>query len=805
MRKLYFLILFILASPLLPAQDIETWVSEKKSVLYEKVYLHVDREMYATGDTLWFKSYLVSGMTNKLIQGYKNIYVQLVSPKGNVVADRLLLSQNGEANGDIAIPDSIPDGQYTVRATTRYLENFGEKSFFHKKIWILAPRNSMDQRFEASFDTSKIDVMFFPESGNLVSETPNNIAFKAIDQSGKGISVSGRITDDLGNEAATFQTKFLGMGKFILMPSEGRTYTAIIDGHPEFVYRFNDIKTNGVALGCRDEGTTIIMTLSRNLHSTARHKYYLAAVHKGVVLFYKEIVFDGFQQALRLPKNLFAQGISKISLLDAYFNIVAERLIFISDGQPSLLVLNTSKEEFMTRENVNLAIETLTDPTDTIFAAMSVSVVNDNYLSQELNNQNILSYLLLDSDLKGPIESPSSYFRDDPNLKQAEKLDLLMMIQGWRSYFWDEITQRAPENLKGWDDIGLAVTGTVKRLLRDRPVVGGEVVLGPFSRNLLFEETKTDDRGRFRFDRLYLKDSAQIMLNAKNENERPNTEIFPDTIIIQPTKVSVDSINKTVAGIGIPVKFYRENYFRRTTENEFTPEAGNILLADIDVFGKKQKKDDGHIRLYGEPDKSLQITEDDFSYADIYDYLNGKVAGLVVTGTSISIRGGGQPLFVLDGVKVEEAFVNDMIGNIHLQDIDKIEVLKTGASTSLFGSMGANGVIAIYTRKGDNKAEIERYIKGRIILNINGFQKPNQFYSPKYTAENVGIPKPDLRPTLFWSPSVPVNEGKASVEFSTCDNLANYIIFVEGISKEGRILFGSKQFSVANFNPAAQK
>jgi hypothetical protein len=803
MRKPYFLILFIFVANFLHAQNIETWVSEKKSVLYEKVYLHIDREMYSSGDTLWFKSYLVSGMTNKLIQGYKNIYVQLVSPGGKVVADRLLLSLNGETNGDIPIPDSIPDGQYTIRAGTRYLENFGEEGFFHKKVWILAPRNSAGD-FSTNQDTSKIDVMFFPEGGNLVSETLNTVAFKAIDRSGKGIKVSGQITDDLGNEVATFETSFLGMGKFMMTPLEGRSYKAIVDGHPEFEYRFNNIKNTWIALSYRDEGTTMIITLSRNFNTTARHKYYLAAIHKGVVLFYKEIIFDGFQQALRLPKSLFAQGISKISLLDAYLNIATERLIFISDGQPNLLVLNTGKDEFMTREKVNLSIETLTDPTDTIFAALSVAVVNDNYLSQELNNQNILSYLLIDSDLKGAIESPSAYFRDDPEIKQADKLDLLMMVQGWRSYFWDEITQLVPAKLKGWDDIGLSVTGTVKRLLRDKPVVGGEVVLGPFSRNLLFEETKTDEKGRFRFDRLYLKDSAQIMLNAKNENERPNTEIFPDTIVIQPTKIDVDSMNKTVAEISIPAKFYRENYFRRSTENEFTPEAGSILMADIDVFGKRQKKDDGHLRLYGEPDKSLQITEDDFSYSDIYDYLNGKVAGLVVTGTSISIRGGGQPLFVLDGVKVDPAF-EDMIANIHIQDIDKIEVLKSAGNLALFGSQGANGVVAIYTRKGDNKAEIERYIKGRILLNINGFQQPSYFYSPKFTAENVATQKPDFRPTLFWSPSVRVSEGKASAEFFTCDNLANYIIFVEGISKEGKILFGAKQFSVANFNPAVQK
>jgi hypothetical protein len=93
---------------------------------------------------------------------------------------------------------------------------------------------------------------------------------------------------------------------------------------------------------------------------------------------------------------------------------------------------------------------------------------------------------------------------------------------------------------------------------------------------------------------------------------------------------------------------------------------------------------------------------------------------------------------------------------------------------------------------------------GQATLQMPGFQKPNEFYSPKYTLENITTKQPDYRPTLFWSPSVAVEDGKATVSFFTCDNLSDYAIFVEGITKNGNILSGVKQFSVTEFNPAKE-
>lgn len=62
-----------------------------------------------------------------------------------------------------------------------------------------------------------------------------------------------------------------------------------------------------------------------------------------------------------------------------------------------------------------------------------------------------------------------------------------------------------------------------------------------------------------------------------------------------------------------------------------------------------------------------------------------------------SISSGNSPLFVIDGFPVED---NSIIGNLNMNDVESIEVLKDAASASIYGSRGANGIILITTKKG---------------------------------------------------------------------------------------------------------
>jgi hypothetical protein len=794
-KVIFYILIFQLAVNFCFGSEKDS-INSSNSILYEKVYLHVDRELYSPGDNIWFKSYLVSGINNKLIPGYKNIYIQLISESGKVVDNRLLLSNNGIAVGDFKLSTTLKDGSYTIRAHTKYQKNFGEESFFHKKIMIAASKNSLEINQDiAKTKPVKIDVSFLPESGNLIENAINRVAFKAVDETGKGVEIKGKIVDETGNDVVSFRTIYNGMGKFILMPQEGRRYFAIIEKYPEFNFQFEPAKPDGVCMNYKADGNYLLFTLTRNLKTIGTQSFILRASHKGIELFNSKIMMSEFQHAQKLFKGLFPLGISKVTLFDSQNRVVAERVVFVRNNNEKTIGINFNNREYKTREKVEIDIESLLPDNDTITSTLSVAVVHEDYFSSTGNSQTIESYLLLDSELKGSIESPASCFIDGQNISGDEKLDLIMMVNGWRSYYWNDLENYRGKELPNWADIGLSLNGNVIKMWGKKPVVGGKVVLGPFSNGFLFEESATDNNGDFSFNNLYLKDSALIMINAETKNGIKRTDIKLNPQFNLDPFISTDFIKNYCPDINIPMKFYRTNYYRQLTESEYENRLGNILLDEIEIAGIRQESD-GHFRLYGAADVSLTITDDDQHYISVLDYLDGKVPGVTVFGEEIRIRSASKnPLLVVDGINTDW----ESIKNIPIGDIDKIEILKSGYSQAAFGSQGGDGVISILTKmgRGDWEYEFKRIIHGRITPRVRGFQQARQFYSPKYTIENINNPKPDYRPTLLWNPKVKVENGEATIEFYTSDNLAKYRVIVEGISKNGKICLATSLLTVS--------
>lgn len=94
----------------------------------------------------------------------------------------------------------------------------------------------------------------------------------------------------------------------------------------------------------------------------------------------------------------------------------------------------------------------------------------------------------------------------------------------------------------------------------------------------------------------------------------------------------------------------------------------------------------------------LKVKDEEMaSYTSIFEYLRGRVAGVVVEGEEVYIRGvstiygNTQPAFIVDGLEVSSIkYLNPM-------DVDTITVLKD-ASASIYGVRGANGAILITTK-----------------------------------------------------------------------------------------------------------
>ena len=154
----------------------------------------------------------------------------------------------------------------------------------------------------------------------------------------------------------------------------------------------------------------------------------------------------------------------------------------------------------------------------------------------------------------------------------------------------------------------------------------------------------------------------------------------------------------------------------------------------------------------------------DLPVSQIGQKLQGRLAGVQINqttgkpgqGISIRIRGqqsvsaGSDPLYVIDGFPITGS-----IGQINPDEIDDITILKDAASTSLYGSRAANGVVLITTKKGrpgqtnisfNTYAGVQQVpMKGRVkMLNAVEFA---QFKKEYY--EDAGQPVP----TEFQNPA----------------------------------------------------
>ena len=92
------------------------------------------------------------------------------------------------------------------------------------------------------------------------------------------------------------------------------------------------------------------------------------------------------------------------------------------------------------------------------------------------------------------------------------------------------------------------------------------------------------------------------------------------------------------------------------------------------------------------------------TYRSVVEMIEARVPGLRVLRRAgmdytISIRGGGEPLIVIDGMPSADVPVALTLNALNPNDVAKIEVLKDGASGAIYGIRGADGVILITTKR----------------------------------------------------------------------------------------------------------
>jgi alpha-2-macroglobulin-like protein len=636
---------------------------------------------------------------------------------------------------------------------------------------------------------NKIRLDFFPEGGYALANVSENIAFKALNEFGKGADVSGVILDENKKIVTHFESYHLGMGAFEFTPLAGKKYYAQINSPAgnSSLLPLPDARISGLALKLNEITST---SVSWTISSTDLQSGYLVAQAHGELLQTQAVQLKPGINTVSMATDKFPAGIAVFTLFTNDGIAQRERLVFLNRDKKLSIKLIPDKQQYSPREKVTLKIHTSDEHGKGIPAKLSLSVADDQLISFADDKQdNLLSAMLLSSEVKGEIEEPSFYF--DPKEPKAEKaLDYLLMTQGWRRFTWNEVLAdtlqiaHAPERIN-------TVSGKI--VDTNNTGVQSEVTLIEAGNRRRIIQLKTTREGYFTFKNI--DPSVNILLLTKSPvklevNKQQNLSVSHESRIIltsdgeRPGETRVES--------GTSKK-------KQDTETSFSMEQDETTLNEVVVVAGGLTVQRRELGSQATTVKAMDIGAG--SSLNIAAGLSGRVPGILISGSSsnpsaqtrIVLRGTSslgsgrsEPLYVVNGI-VMGSSLNDnfSIGSfIDPEDIDEMTILSSPQAVALYGGEASNGVIIITTRSrflSFKKGHEARY--SSLIIKPRQFSATREFYAEPPAKDKK---REDFRTTIHWAPSVVTDaKGDATLSFFNNDAVSSFRITAEGFNATG--------------------
>jgi hypothetical protein len=753
------------------AQDYAATIQQQfdqyqKKTLQEKVYVHTDKSFYLAGEIIWFKLYYVDGTFHRPLHFSKVAYVEVLDKDNKPVLQAKIALKKGSGNGSFYLPSSINTGHYTLRAYTNWMKNFGADYFFEKPVSII---NSLKPLPAAPRDTTQqYQVQFFPEGGNLVRDMESKVAFQATDKYGRGQDFTGVLVNENNDTLLRFHPLKFGIGHFILKPTGQHRYKAIItttDGR-SFTRDLPAIYEQGNA-------NTLTVTVTTNLASPAQDVFLLVHTRQSVKVAEKHVFVNGAATFV-IDRDKLGDGISQLTVFNNYKQPVCERLYFKYPEHVLEITANSDARQYASRKKINIAVTSKTGAQAQTAASMSLAVYRLDSL-QSFDQQDIASYLLLSSDLKGHIESPAWYFSGQTaTIKEAT--DNLVLVHGWRKFSWENIiSNTAPAFQYTPEFDGHIITGRVMNTATEKPVPNIKTFLSVPGIQLQFYNARSNADGQLWFDVRDYYGQNEVILQTETtfDNNTYRVDILP------PFSEKYSSFRPAPFTLpaGTPQTLTDHSIGMQVQNNYAGEKLSQFSAPAVDT-----------LPFYGKPFKTFML--DDFvRFTTIEEVLREYVPDVAVRrydgqlhlkvfDWDIQQYYNSDPLILLDGVP---------ISNLKIMAYDPLKVKKLEVITKKYvtGQFIYDGIVSFTTYHGDR--ESLQLDNRAVILDYDGMQLKREFYSPAYeTEQQINSRMPDFRNLLYWSADIQTDQqGLANASFYTSDAKGEYIAVVQGMDAAG--------------------
>lgn len=712
----------------------------------------------------------------------------------------------------------------------------------------LLPKEVIKARLELKLDTVKVknnkipsysktvvvddhylDLQFFPEGGKLVDGLTSIIGIKALNYNNKGKELTGYIVDQDDNIIVPFRTNTLGMGATYLTPSADKKYYGTIKNKAgiEFKYELPQVNQKGVVLKVKELHEYIVINISTT-HSN--HDMFHVQVQargfiykKGTLPLKKGVAHAVFE------KRELPEGILHFKVLNKQDQTVCERLFFnFREDERINITVSPHLKYYSQRDKTVLNLATTDKNNKAIQANLSVLVVNKEQLgSINDTRNNILSYFLLHSELRGTIEKPSYYFNPE-NKSRKYDIDALLLTQGWRNYKYENSPSTIDFEI--FPETSLSVLGTVRNLLRPkkplRKPIEVTLMYGPL--NVITQQVDSTGRFNFQIEDFY-KENFKVVIQTKTKKEKKKSFI----IDLEPyQKPKIDYLREENIQLLNTISAYgTTKSVSNQVEEDFKVAEGTIALDEVKLSGYKitparQKMMD----LHGPPDFVIENTElrtqAEKWHTGLYSLLQSKYPNEIDVSPyplenpeylKAEVIGREVTLVIVDGIPVrshEYPFLEDL----PIEEIKSFEILKRPESSRYYlgnvfrTTLDDNeefisfaeptfnsriGFICIYTYAGKGFYGT-RSTKGVRRGFVSGFAPKIEFYAPKYGTNDINDwTVPDLRSVVHWAPNIDTDaKGNAKVGFYNADKTGEMLVIVEGFTENGALGYYETTYTV---------
>lgn len=704
---------------------------------------------------------------------------------GNTTATISFYSNNGDPIGNTKVKCSIQHSNEKIESFNRTTGVDGKINFVIRKDEnklenpiIEVAIEDKGQTYLDKFnlqqnDKNDFDVQFFPEGGELIGETDNNIAFKAIAQDGFSTSVSGVIINNNNDTICAFKSEHLGFGQLNFVPRQNKRYYAVATNTEGVTRTFTlpQVVVNGVALSVLQEDNLLKLTIRSN-SGNLQKPYYILAHSCENKIFSQDIEKLNYN----IPTQNLPEGIIHFVLIDENMHPVSSRLVYIKKKNTVNVLLTANKVNYKRREAVSLSVSLEKEDTVSRTGNFSISVTDDQVVNIDSLAGNIRSNLLLTSDIKGYVENPAFYFLNDADSTNYY-LDLLLLTQGWQRFSIKNVLQDSIPQAKYFLELGQTISGKYEKGLLQKKQ---ETQITALSIDpVISASTQTNEEGSFIFNQLDFPDSTTFTIQSQrytNIKQEPAGFITLDKDVFPPLQHALIPPTKQQALDKIFLKNQKERMY-------FEGEGRMIQLDEFIVTATDKRKN--YLTKYG---ISSSVVDKDklaeqFRIPQPADVVVRTLPGVFVNGEQVMLSGNNVPAeIIVDGM------LTDLypLSLIQSDEIDDIVIIKGAGAAVYSQSGGMGGVILIHIKKGGGFKYLP---KGVLKYTPLGYQKVVEFYVPKYEVDSIRVAKdPDMRSTIYWNSKINLDSlEQTTINFYTADSNTTYTYILEGITNLGEI------------------